>query len=279
MKIGAIIQARSSSSRLPKKVLKSLPYGSNITVLEQVIRRLKQSKLLDEIIVATTVNGDDDEIVAIAEKENVLYFRGSEFNVLERYYETALDNQLDVVVRITSDCPCVDFTIVDSVIQNHLDSNANYTSNSLVESFPRGIDVEVINFDALKKAFNEWSFEFEKEHVTPFIYKSHPEDFKINSFVNDNLNCSDIRITLDTSKDYALLCAIYDYLYYENEFFLLEDILKLFDEKPWLKIINEDIIQKRVCSNLEEELEEAINLLNTQDLNKAKDFIEGLFRT
>ena len=276
MKIGAIIQARTSSSRLPRKVLKPLPFDSDICVLQQVIRRVSKSKLIDEVIVATSTNEEDREIVEVAKKENIKYYCGSLDNVLERYYTAASQNDLDVVVRITSDCPCTDSVVIDDIIQNHLDLNADYTSNSLEESFPRGIDVEVINFDVLKRAFDEASQEYEKEHVTPFIYKSHPDEFNINVVVSE-VDYSEMRITLDTPQDYALLCCVYDNLYDENNFFTLTDIIDLFDRKPWIKVINEDIIQKKVCSTLSEELEEAIHLCDVQDLNKAKDFIENHF--
>lgn len=273
MKIGAIIQARTSSSRFPKKVLQPLPYGTDTCVLQQDIRRVKKSKLLDEVIIATTTNQEDEQIVEMAIAENVPYFRGSLDNVLERYYKSAIEFNLDVIVRITSDCPCVDWNIVDKVIESHLASNADYTSNSLIESFPRGIDCEVINFKTLEDAYLNATETYEKEHVTPYIYKSHPEYFKINNYFEDEDN-SDIRITLDTPQDYALLSVIYDNLYYENNFFTLNDILDLFNRKPWIKYINEDVIQKKVCNNLTEELIETMNLCDIQDLNRAKNFIK-----
>lgn len=276
MKIGAIIQARTSSSRLPRKVLKPLPFDSDVCVLQQVIRRVSKSKLIDEVIVATSNHKEDEEIVDVAKKENKQYYCGSLSNVLERYYNAANQNNLEVIVRITSDCPCMDSNVIDAIVQNHLDVGADYTSNSLKESFPRGIDVEVINFDVLKRAYFEASHDYEKEHVTPFIYKSYPDEFKINNYVGNEDN-SNIRITLDTLQDYALLCCVYDNLYEENNFFTLDDILELFDKKPWIKSINEDIIQKKVCTTLSEELEEAIHLCDVQDLNKAKEFIENHF--
>ena len=276
MKIGAIIQARTSSSRLPRKVLKPLPFDSDVCVLQQVIRRVSNSKLIDEVIIATSINEEDQEIVDVAKKENKNFYCGSLDNVLERYYNAASQNDLDIVVRITSDCPCMDSNIIDKIIQNHIDLDADYTSNSLKESFPRGIDVEVINFDVLKRAYLEASKTYEKEHVTPFIYKSHPDEFNINIYVSDEDN-SDIRITLDTPQDYSLLCCVYDNLYEKNNFFTLEDILDLFSKKPWIKSINADIIQKKVCSTLSEELEEAIHLCDVQDLDKAKEFIENHF--
>ena len=274
MKIGAVIQARSSSTRLPKKVLKPLPYGGDVCVLQQVIRRVQKSDLVDEVIVATTNESEDSSIVDVAIKEKVPYYRGSLENVLERYYGAAVENDLDVIVRITSDCPCADYTVIDEVIQSHFDKKADYTSNGLVDSFPRGIDVEVINFNVLKRAYSEATEKYEKEHVTPFIYKTHPEEFKINKFIAPSDN-SDIRITLDTPQDYALLCAVYDNLYFNNNYFLVEDIIDLFNKKGYLKIINRDIVQKKVCNNLSEELEEAISLCEMQDLDKAKEFIEN----
>ena len=117
---------------------------------------------------------------------------------------------------------------------------------------------------------------YEKEHVTPYFYKSNPDKFKINEVLSSKDN-SNIRITLDTPQDYALLCVIYDNLYPKNNFFSLEDILELFEQKPWIKFINEDIIQKKVCNSLSEELEEAIYLCERQDLDKAKEFIENHF--
>ena len=246
MKIGAIVQARTSSTRLPGKVLKYLPYDSSITVLEQVIRRLKKSKLLDEIIIATTTEEDDKKIVNIAEKEKVGCYRGSKENVLKRYYLAAKENDLDMVVRITSDCPCVDPYIVDLLIKSHLESDADYTSNTLIRTFPVGLDVEVINFNAIKKCYNNADNDLEKEHVTKYVH-NNPDLFKTkNILAFDECYDPQIRITLDTEEDYALLCAIFDYIYQKNEFFDSKELMKLFDDKSWLKIINKRIMSKKI---------------------------------
>ena len=275
MKIGAIVQARTTSTRLPKKILKELPYGSGITVLEQVIRRLKKSKLLDEIVVATTTNPEDDPIVEISERERVNYFRGSEKNVLERYYLCARENKVDIVVRVTSDCPCVDWNIVDMVIEKHLQAKADYTSNTIKRTFPHGLDIEVVSFKALERAYCEASEDFEKEHVCPYIHTTNREKFKIVSVeAPDYLTAPDIRITLDTEEDYALLCAVFDYLYPQNSYFKAIDIINLFKEKPWLKLINKKVLQKKVFLSLEEELKEAKKLLELQELKRAKEIIE-----
>lgn len=276
MKIGAIIQARTSSSRLPKKVLKELPYGSGITVLQQIIKRLKKSIKINEFIVATTKKKEDEEIVKIAKKEDVKYFIGREEDVLERYYFSARENNLDIIVRITSDCPCIDSEIVDLVIEEHIRNNADYTSNSLIRTFPHGLDIEVLNFDALKKAHYEARQDFEREHVCPFIYRTKPDLFKIYVVkAPEELNAPDIRITLDTEEDYALLCAVFDYLYPENEFFNTKDIIDLFKKKPWLKLINHKIMHKKIFCTLEEEIKELIRLLDLLDLKRAKKFLEA----
>lgn len=276
MKIGAIIQARMSSSRLPNKVLMPLPYGGDVCVLQQVIRRVSKSKLINQVIVATSNNVEDEKIASIAELEKVPCYKGSLDNVLDRFYNAALNFDLDIIVRITSDNPCIDSNILDEVIKNHLETDADYTSTSLHNKFPVGIGCEVINFTALKNSFLNASEKYEKEHVTPFIYKSCPDEFNINGY-STNQDNSNLRVTLDTPQDYALLCSVYDFLYDKNHFFTLEDILELFDKKPWLKTINEDIIQKKVYNTLSEELEEAVYLCDKQDLNKAANFIRNHF--
>jgi len=261
MKIAAIIQARTSSTRLPGKVLKELPY------------KLKKSKKLNDIIIATTKDKEDNEIIDIAKKENVKYFRGSKENVLSRYYFAAKENNIDIIIRVTSDCPCIDVDITDLTIDDHINKMADYTTNSLVRTYPHGLDVEVINFNSLEKAYKNATKDYGKEHVTPYINRN-PQKFKINIIkAPKELYAPDTRITLDTEEDYALLCAVFDYLYPQNKYFNACDIVNLFKEKPWLKLINKKVIQKKIFDTLEEELKEAIKILDLQDLNKARHFI------
>jgi len=274
MKIAAIIQARTTSTRLPGKVLKELPCNGGITCLEQVIRRLKKSKRLNVIIIATTKEKEDNEIIDITKKEDVKYFRGSKKNVLSRYYFAAKENNIDLIVRITSDCPCIDADVADLTIDDHINKMADYTTNSLIRTYPHGLDVEVFNFNTLEKAYKNATKDYEKEHVTPYINRN-PQIFKINVVkAPKELYAPDIRITLDTEEDYALLCAVYDYIYLKNKYFNAYDIVNLFNEKPWLKLINKKIMQKKIFNTLEEELEEAVKILDLQDLNKARDFLK-----
>jgi spore coat polysaccharide biosynthesis protein SpsF len=271
MKIGAVIQARTSSTRLPSKVLKELPFNSGITVLQQVVRRLKKSNKINEIIIATTTGDEDSEIVERADIERVRWFRGSRDDVLSRYYLTAKENKLDVIVRITSDCPCIDPEVVDLVVTEHIKANADYTSNQLIRTFPHGLDTEVLTFEALEKAYREAANDFEREHVCPYIYKTKADLFKIIVVeAPSGLHAPDIRITLDTEDDYALLCAVFDYLHHGNEMFKTKDIINLFQEKPWLKLINKKVMQKRICDTFEEEMEEAFKILDLQDLKRVK---------
>jgi len=276
MKKGIIIQARTTSTRLPGKILKELPFGSGITVLEQVIRRCKKSSLCDEIIIATTTDTEDDLLIEVAEKENVIWFRGSRDNVLERYYKSASDNYIDVIVRICSDCPCIEPLIIDNLIKFISDTGADYVYSK--NFLPFGVAaIEVFTFKSIKKAYQNSTETYEKEHVTPYIYRSRPELFRIKALeIENTANYSDIRLVLDTEEDYTLLCTVYDYLYKNNNFFNKDDIIKLFKEKPWLKLINKKIAQKKIFNNLQEELEEALKILNLQELKKAENYIKNL---
>ncbi|WP_456392077.1 cytidylyltransferase domain-containing protein [Persephonella sp.] len=275
MKVGAIIQARTSSTRLPAKVLKKLPYDSDITVLQQVIRRVNRASTLDEVVVATTTEPEDRIITEIAEREGIKWFRGSKNDVLGRYYHCAKENNIDVIVRITSDCPCIDWDIIDELVEEHIKNKADYTSNVLERSYPHGLDVEVISFDALEQAHCEAKQDFEREHVCPYINRTQKDRFKIHGVkAPPELSAPDIRITLDTEEDYALLCAVFDYLFYENNFFGAEDIVRLFKEKPWLKLINKKVVQKKIFNSLEEEIEEAKRLLELQELKNVKKLLE-----
>ena len=273
--IGAIIQARTSSTRLPGKVLLELPYGTGVTVFQQVIRRLKQSKKIDTVVVATTEDKADDAIVDIASREDISSFRGSKENVLERYYLAAKAFGLDTVVRITSDCPCIDATMVDTTIVYYITEKADYCSISAARTFPHGLDHEVFSMAVLEMAYKNATKDYEKEHVTPYIYRSNPGIFKICVLdAPQELYDPEIRITLDTEEDYAVLCCIFDNLYYKNMFFNTKDIIDLFKEKPWIRLINKKIVQKKMFDTLEQEIEEALKIVGLNDLRMAKKAFE-----
>lgn len=274
---GVIIQARMTSTRLPKKVLKELPYGSGESILSQVVKRAKAATKVDKVIIATTTDKDDDIIVQEAAKLGVGVYRGSKENVLERYYFAARENGIDTIVRITSDCPCIDPNVIDDVLFFHFDEKNDYTSNTQHRSFPHGLDVEVFSYFALQSAYENAKEKYEIEHVTPYIYRTHRELFRIGN-VESGYNRPDIRITVDTVEDYTLLCAVYDYLYHKKEIFGLDEIIELFSEKPWLIEINGRVMQKKAFNTIEEELKEAIKLLEIQEMKKSLGILKNYLK-
>jgi spore coat polysaccharide biosynthesis protein SpsF len=243
MKIAAIIQARMGSTRLPGKVMKDL-FGE--TVLSHVIKRVKQSKLIDEIIIATTVNNTDSTIVTEAKSCGAKVFQGNEDDVLSRYYYAAKENNIDVIVRITSDCPLIDPFIIDDIIEYYLKGNFDLVSNAGADltqrTFPRGLDTEVFAFKELENAFLNSSKDYHREHVTPFIYEN---SLNIAYFKN-SVDYSKYRWTLDTLEDYKLIYEIYNRLYKKKHDFYLKEIIELFNRNQSLFHINKHIEQKKI---------------------------------
>ena len=241
MKVVVIIQARSGSTRLPGKVLKKI---KNKTILDYVIDRLKFCKKVDDIILATTTNKDDNVLEEFAIKKKIKFYRGSEENVLSRYYEVAVKYKADIIVRITSDCPLIDFEIVDKVIEKHIKSNADYTSNVNGRTYPRGFDTEVFNFDVLEDTNKCADKDYHKEHVTEYITE-HPEKYKLVNVEADGLiRRPDIRITVDTPEDFKLVKKIIEN--FDRIDFKAKDIIEFLNKNPDLLEINKDVIQKEV---------------------------------
>lgn len=238
MNIIAIIQARTGSTRLPGKVLLDL---KGKTVLEHVIERIKMSQHINKIVVATTIRKEDLEIVKLCANLGISIYCGSENDVLDRYYQAAKLFKADNIVRITSDCPVIDPKIIDDVVTVHLKNNADYTSNTLKETYPDGQDVEVFTFASLKTAWLDAKLASEREHVTPYI-RNNPDIFKhINLEYKEDL--SQKRWTLDNAEDLEFLRLVYKYLYNKDRLFNMDDILALIDEKPEIEKINQYIIR------------------------------------
>jgi spore coat polysaccharide biosynthesis protein SpsF len=240
MKIVAIIQARMGSSRLPRKVLKDL---SGATVLDRVLNRLGRSRLIQESLVATTVEPADNAIVEHCERTGRKVFRGSEQDVLDRYYRAAKHLDADVVVRITSDCPVIDPQVTDATVHAFLDRHADYASNVRVRTYPRGLDTEVMTVQALERAWRESTKPYQREHVTPYLYEN-PGEFKLHGIEND-VDCSQHRWTLDTPEDLQLLQTIYARFGSRDDFGWRE-VLELVESDPSLTDINRHIAQKAV---------------------------------
>lgn len=238
----AIIQARSGSTRLPGKVLKTL---KGRTVLGHVINRVRQVSAIDEIVIATTVLPHDDAIEQEALNHGAKVYRGSESDVLSRYYEAAAANNADTVIRITSDCPLIDPEITGEVIRHYYHTNSDYTSNTQARCFPRGLDTEVFSMESLTRAHFNAKLPEEREHVTPYIYRN-PDLFHIVSFECE-ADYSQYRWTLDTPEDWELIGHIYSRLYtHMRPVFLWKETLQLMLEKPELSRINATVEQKKV---------------------------------
>ncbi len=237
MSILAIIQARASSTRLPEKVL--LPLLGK-PMLERQIDRVKRSKRIDRIIVATSTNNSDDLIDELCQEIDILCFRGSLEDVLDRYYSAAKESQPEHVVRITGDCPVIDHEVIDEVISLHLKSKADYTSNTINPTYPDGLDVEVMKFTSLKEAWEKAELASEREHVTPYIKKQ--EKFKKVNLEN-NEDLSSVRLTVDEQVDYDVIKFIYDSLFLKNDDFNLDDIMILFRDNLDKMSLNQEIVR------------------------------------
>ena len=239
MRVEIYVQARMGSTRLPGKVLKPV-LGKPL--LGYLIERLRQVKNAQAFVVLTTTQKADDEICAYCQAQGVAVFRGSEEDVLSRYYQAAVKRQPEAIVRITADCPLIDPDIVDQMIKTfqHLHDSGAYLSNG--QSFPRGLDVEIFSFQTLATAHAHARDPWEREHVTPYIYR-HPELFRLHDFKAPSPSARH-RWTVDTIEDFELVKNILESLYPLNPQFRLADILALLERNPTWSQINAHIVQK-----------------------------------
>jgi spore coat polysaccharide biosynthesis protein SpsF len=243
MKVVIISQARMTSTRLPGKVLKKIGGKS---LLEYQIERLKKSLRADDVVIATTTNESDLPIVNLCEHLKISYYRGSETDVLSRYYKAAKEFKADVVVRVTSDCPVIDHRVVDSVIDLFLKNypDFEYVSNTQQRTFPRGMDTEVFSIQVLEDAYNEATAKSDREHVTPFIHRQKGR-YRLGGMIyteNESLH----RWTVDTEEDLKLVSKIINALYPIKADFSLEDILRLLKKKTKWSMINAHVEQKKI---------------------------------
>lgn len=242
MKTVAILQARFGSTRLPGKVLKQLGGKS---VLCRVIARVKTCAQLDDVIIATTDQPPDAAVAEEARKCGATVFRGSEHDVLSRYYFAAKENSADVIVRITADCPLYDGALLDRMLTEFRRvKTADYLSNVIKRTFPRGLDTEIFLFDALERAHREAQQPHEREHVTPYLYQ-HPELFRLKSY-EEQPDLSGFRWTLDTQEDWDFMQAIYTELHTGGDIFSTADVLKLLKARPELTKLNAHVEQKKL---------------------------------
>jgi spore coat polysaccharide biosynthesis protein SpsF len=244
--INAIVASRMTSSRLPGKILKDL---SGKSVLEQLVGRLRKSKYLNQIVIATTTNREDDIVVATAKKLEALYYRGSELDVLSRTVEAAEAAETDIIVQITSDCPLIDSDTVDRVVERFLEHPyLDYVSNSLVHTYPIGFSVEVFRTKTLRAIEQITQDPADREHVSLYMYE-RPQQYHLSNIEAPHfLRHPEFRLTLDTIEDYQLISSIYDALYNKNNYFDLFDITQFLLKNPSLTQINLGVKQKKARS-------------------------------
>ena len=222
------------SSRLPGKVLMKSDNGRPF--LYHVVNQLRHCTKVKNLVIATTVNQEDDEIQKFANNNTIDVFRGSEKDVLDRYFQCAKKYSFSTIVRITSDCPLIDPQIVDKVIERFFSGNYDYATNTLIRTFPIGTDVEVFSFGVLETAWKNAQLPSEREHVTPYL--RNKGNFKTINVENDT-NISNLRLTVDRIEDFELIKEILNNI--STNPIHLEDILELFSRKPELIEINKHV--------------------------------------
>lgn len=270
-KVVAIIQARMGSSRLPGKVLQDIGGG---TMLARTVTRTSRARLVDEVLVATTTDVADDVLANYCEGHSIAYSRGSQYDVLDRYYQAARPRRADVVVRITADCPVVDPDLIDAVVSTlegeaqpergpvasgnavRFDFAANRLPPPWTRTYPIGLDTEVCTFDALQHAWEEATEPQQREHVMPYLYEGvvlapagpglssgmSPRGFKI-ALLDYVLDLGSYRWTVDAPEDLEFIRRVYEY-YNGRDDFSWKEVLELVQAHPELMQINADVRHK-----------------------------------
>lgn len=242
-KIVAIIQARMGSTRLPGKVLLEIA-GKPMLVWD--MERIQRAKKIDEIVIATTTKSADDKIISLCREYGWNYFRGSEDDVLDRYYRAALEYKGKAIVRITSDCPLIEPTLIDQVIDKYIseEPDVDYVSNNYpLRTYPRGLDTEIISFSALERCWKEDTNPLFREHVAAAYIADNADKFRIFE-VNNDRNLSSMRWTVDTPEDFEFVSQVYHH--FGDMVFSWTDILDLLKKHPELQEINKNIKQKEI---------------------------------
>jgi spore coat polysaccharide biosynthesis protein SpsF len=205
------------------------------------LERISRARLLDGIVVATSVDPSDDELASLLVDRGVRVFRGSLTDVLGRFVAASGQYPAQHIVRLTADCPLADPDVIDAVVAHHLVCAADITTNSLHPTFADGLDVEVITASALERAGSEAGLEYEREHVTQFFYR-RPDQFRIVNYSGFD-DFSVLRWTVDYSEDFAFVDAVYNALYPVKADFGFRDILRLLADRPELKLMNSGFLR------------------------------------
>lgn len=243
MKTVATITARMTSSRLPGKVLLDC---LGRPMLHRLVERVRRCPHLDHIVVSTTTNPEDDVVVAAARELGVGCFRGDEHDVVGRVVGAMEEAGADLVVQLTGDCPLLDPEVIGQLIRIHQSNTFDYVSNTLVRSYPRGLDCQVLPFEVLRESLRLASDPAQHEHVCLAVYE-RPERFRLfNLMAPPSLCYPAWRWTLDTENDYRFILAVYEFLYPRNPAFTSDDVARLLHARPDIAALNADIVQKPV---------------------------------
>lgn len=239
-KIVVTIEARMTSSRLPGKVL--LPLAGK-PALERLVERIRRSRYVDDIVVATTINNEDQPIIDLCDKMGCAYFRGSEEDVLSRVLGAAKSVSGDIIVEITGDCPLLDHRHIDRTIEFFYSGEYDYAN---MKNFPNGFGVQVFPTEVLDRVDKLTDDPIDRVHVSYYIY-AHPETFRLfHWYAKGDMNWPEGRVTLDEQSDYELLNAIVEELYPKDEDFSAEDVVRLLKSRPDLVAINAEVRQKEI---------------------------------
>ncbi|MDE2427261.1 MAG: glycosyltransferase family protein [Burkholderiales bacterium] len=241
MKIVAIIEARMTSSRLPGKVLLE---AAGKPMLQHLVERLKLAPSIDEIVIATTVNDADNELIKFCSSANIKYFRGSENDVMDRVIKTAQHFNADIIVEITGDCPIIDPLIVEQVVRIFKNNRADYVSNAHVRTYPDGMDVQVFSLDSLVKSSSMTTNSLDREHVTLHI-RNNPEIFSpIHIMAPPEIHWPELGLTLDELGDYHLIKNIIEYFSKSNATFTCQNIVEYLKNNSELLNLNQSVVRK-----------------------------------
>ena len=232
--IVAIIQARMGSTRLPGKILKPI---LGRPMLSLMLERVKRTKRVDAVVVATTDKVEDDATADLAKKCGAIVFRGSEGDVLDRFYKAAKEVKANTIVRLTGDCPIMDPDVIDMVIERFETSREKVDYSSTPNNYPEGLDIEIFTFATLEKAAQNAKLPSEREHVSVYI-KNHPESFKCESWREGEGDNSSLHWSVDTISDFEFVTKVFEYLYPSNPNFNKHDVLTLLKKHPELLDIN-----------------------------------------
>lgn len=259
------------STRLPGKILLPLPFSDGLPMISRIINSLNKSRYGGQIIVATSKDKENDILINYLESIEVAYFRGEELNVLSRFVTITESKSFDVVVRITSDNPILDYDLLDEVLDNHIRNNNDYTFTT---SLPVGMNFEIIKGSSLISLATETLSDADKEHVTLFIKNS--KKFKKQEYIFKEIfsELLKLRITVDYPADYALLSLIYTILK-NKETIRYNDLFKIHQNFPWIFEVNEMHFQKQQFLNLNDEIQESTRILEYYDYKASASLLKN----